>query len=279
MQEFNQEILETMEKQVKNIKSIYEVCEYCRNGNKIANEEYIKHYPTHKDLLAILETAVIILELNIINDYEEDTVENALHDIDFIICQNVLTEAHIKRSLLGPYTLQGLPIFKKKIDSIREIIINLYNCESSQYYYEYDEYKATLPFNYQQLESYMRYNKVGYEEELINQDMNGDYLIEHVEIHFDIDSVNKVNEAYDLDKINLIDKFRLEQHGLKPIEECCGQFIHYKNGKTYNLYKKNDYYYMITESNNKFKSYKIKVEDKESNLTLESLYGGKWFNA
>ena len=71
MQEFNKEILDTMSNQVKQIKSIYEVCEYCKKGNSIANEEYLKKYPTHKDLLNIIERSVFILESNIIHAYNE----------------------------------------------------------------------------------------------------------------------------------------------------------------------------------------------------------------
>ena len=276
MQEFNQEILETMQKQVKNIKSVYEVCKYCKEGNRIANEEYLKQYPTHKDLLSIIERATTILESNIINEYNDFIVENVLNDIEFIIGQNVLTEAHVKRMLLGSYSLQNFSIFKKKLEPISERLNGLYDCESNRFYYEYDEFKATMPFNYQQLESYMRYNKIGYEEDLINQDMNGDYLYEHTEVHLNPDTVTKINEAYStLKPIDLIDKFKLEEHGLKPIEEAYGQFIHYKNGKQYNLYKKDNKYYMITESCNKFKSYKISVHDKESNIDIESLYGRK----
>ena len=276
MQEFNQEILETMQKQVKNIKSVYEVCKYCKEGNRIANEEYLKYYPTHKDLLSIMERAVTILESNIINDYNDYIVENVLNDIEFIIGQNVLTESHVKRLLLGVHSLQNFVIFKKKLEPITERLNELYNCESSRFYYEFDEFKSSLPFNYQQLESYMRYNKIGYEEDLINRDINGDYLIEHTEVHFNPDTIKHINEKYsNLEQIDLIDKFKLEQHGLKPIKEGYGQFVHYKNGRQYNLYKKNNNYYMITESNNKFKSYKITLNDKESDIIIESLYGRK----
>lgn len=276
MQEFNQEILDTMKKQVKNIKSVYEVCNYCKEGNKIANEEYLMKYPTHKTLLSLLERAVTILESNIINEYNENIVENVLNDIEFFIGQNVLTESHVKRLLLGPMTLQSLPLFKKKTEPIRDKIIELYNCESSIYYYEFDEFKAEMPFNYQRLESYMRYNKVGYEEELIDFEFNGDYVIEHTEFHFNPDIVEKINEAYSsLEPINIIDKFRLEQKGIKPIQEGYGQFLHYKNGRQYNIYKHNGDYYLITEAGKGFKSYKVTVQDKPINITLESLYGRK----
>lgn len=276
MQEFNTEILETMKNQVGKIKSVYEVCEFCKKGNQIANEEYLKKYPTHKDLLSIIERAVTILESNIIHEYNESIVENVLTDIEFIIGQNVLTESHIQRLLLSPMRLQEFPIFKKRMDNINDRLNELYNCESSRFYYKYDELKANLPFNYQQVNSYLRYNKVGLEEELIDNDYNGDYVIEHVEVHFNPDSINKINEAYpQLEHINIIDKFRLEQHGLKPIKEGYNQFIHYKNGKQYNIYKSNGEYYMITESRKGFKSYKITINDKPVNITLESLYNGR----
>ena len=276
MQEFNTEILETMKNQVGKIKSVYEVCEFCKKGNQIANEEYLKKYPTHKDLLSIIERAVFILESNILYDYNENIVENVLTDIEFIIGQNVLTESHIQRLLLGPITLQEFPIFKKKSEDIRERLLELYNCESNRFYYKYDEFKASLPFNYQQVNSYLRYNKVGYEEELVNNDYNGDYVYEYTEAHLNPETIDNINKQYpQLEQINIIDKFKLEQHGLKPIEEGYKQFIHYKNGKQYNLYKSNDDYYMITESGNGFKSYKITINDKPINITLESLYTGR----
>lgn len=277
MQKFNQEILETMKTQVKEIKSIYEVCEYCKNANKIANDEYLTKYPSHKDLLSIFENSINILESNILNDYNDIIVENILNDIEFVISQNVLTEAHVQRLLLGPVTLQNFPIFKKKLEIVKDRINNLYNCNLNNYYYKYDEFKASLPFNYQQLESYMRYNKIGYEEELINFDYNGDYVCENTVIDINEELNDKISESYKgLKSIDIIDKFKLEHHGLQPIIETNNQFVHYKNGKQYNLYKVRNEYYMITESKSKgFKSYKITLKDKPINITLESLYKRK----
>lgn len=258
MQDFNKEILETMKNQVGKIKSVYEVCKYCKEGNRIANEEYLKKYPTHKDLLSIFEHAVSILESNIINEYNEYVTENVLTDIEFIIGQNVLTEAHIQRLLLGPVTLQSFPIFKKKFVNIKDDINRLYECNTNRFYYNYDEFKASLPFNYHQLESYLRYNKVGYEEELINNEYNGDYIVEHTMFDIDNELIKKINDSHpNLEQLNVIDKFRLEHHGLKPIIETNNQYIHYKNGVQYNLYKSKNNYYMINES----KSYKVTINE------------------
>ena len=76
MQEFNKEILETMEMEVAKIKSVYDICTYCKEGNNLANKEYLKKYPTHKDLLSIFEHAISVIEYNIINDYKKHIVEN-----------------------------------------------------------------------------------------------------------------------------------------------------------------------------------------------------------
>jgi hypothetical protein len=272
MQEFNKNVLETMQKEVGQIKSVYEVCKYCKDGNNIANKEYLKKFPTHKDLLSILERSVSLLEQSILNDYDQFLVENLLSDIEFIIGQNVLTEEHIQRQLLGPITIQKFPIFKKKTENIQYKLLELYNCESNRYYFKYNEEKANQPFNYQQLSSYLRYNKIGYEEALINSDTNGDYIIESYNIDLDkavTESIDKrVQKNYVVEKINIIDKFKLEQHGFGPILESNNQFVHYKNGKQYNLYKYNDYYYMISES----KSYKIIVKEKSVDIALESLF-------
>jgi hypothetical protein len=259
-----------MKNQVGKIKSVYEVCDYCKEGNRIANEEYLTSYPTHKDLLSIIESSVEVIEINIINEFNSYIVENALSTIEFIIGQNVLSESHIQRLLLGPKTILEFTIFKKKTETISNRFNEIYNCESSRFYYDYDEFKASLPFNYQQLESYMRYNKVGYEEELVGGEINGDYVYEHMNIDVDENIVNKINNAYpNLENINVIDRFKLEQHGLKPICEFNNQFIHYKNGKQYNLYKYKNNYYMINES---MKSYKISITEKPVDIPIESLF-------
>ena len=78
-----------------------------------------------------------------------------------------------------------------------------------------------------------------------------------------------------LNGIDMIDKFKLEQHGIKPIIEHNNQYVHFINGRQYNLYKKDSNYYMITESSKGFKSYKLTIHDEPITLTLESLYGRK----
>ena len=264
MQEFNKKILETMQKEVNQIKSVYEVCEYCKEGNEIADKEYIKHFPSHKDLLSIFKQSVSILENNITGDYNDYIVENTLNDIEFIIGQNVLMESHVQRLMLSIVTLQDLPIFRRKTEDIKDTINNLYNCNLSRFNYKYNEEKAKNQFSYQQLESYMRYNKIGYEEDLINSEINGDYVQEAFEFNLDLNGVksldNKVKEKYKcIESINIIDKFKLEQKGIKPIVEYKGQFIHCINGKQYNVYKQGCYYYMISES---LKSYRVDINSK-----------------
>lgn len=259
MQEFNKNILETMQKEVKQIKSVYEVCKYCKEGNAIANKEYLRDYPTHKDLLNIFESAVSIVENNIIGSYNEYAIENALNDIEFIMGQNVLMESHVQRLLLSVMTLQDFPIYKKKLENVNQRIYNLYNCESSRYNINYDEDKAKSYFNYQQLESYLRYNKVGYEEELIDMPINGDYITESVDYDIDGDIINKINkvaEKYNcLETANIIDRFILEQHGIDSITQVFNngklQLIYHKNGTQFNIYrntKKKNEYYLMTES-------------------------------
>lgn len=259
MQEFNKTILETMQKEVKQIKIVYEVCEYCKEGNNIADKEYINHFPSHKDLLSIFKQSISILENNIIGEYNDYIVENTLNDIEFIIGQNVLMESHVQRLMLSLVTLQSLPIFVRKTEHIKESVNDLYNCNLRRFNYVYNEEKAKNIFNYQQLESYMRYNKIGYEEELVNNDINGDYVQETFDFNIDFDISKtldyKVKEKYKcIENINVIDKFRLEQNGIKPIVNYNKQFVHYINGKQFNVYKQDGYYYMINET---LKTYKV----------------------
>ena len=272
--EFNNEILTNLKDKVDNISVMKDIVSICKESNKQANEEYLKEYPTHRDLLNIFENAVTVLESCMINTYLPQIAESVMTDIEFIIGQNVLIESHIQRMLLSPMTLQELPIFTKKLEDMRPILTNLYNCENNRYGYNYNEEKANLPFNYQQVDSYLKYNKVGFEEELVNNRNNGDYVPKNMVINTDKQNVLAIHEAvisaYDnITDLSIIDLFKLQEHGFDPVTvkhyEGKDYFIHFIKENYYNLYKsknlENTYYMFTRLPNTHMKSYKLSIKD------------------
>ena len=274
VKEFNDNVLIQLKEKVDNLTSMKQIISICKEANKSANETYLKDYITHKDLLGIFENAVSVLESCIINTYIPQIVESVLTDIEFIIGQNVLTESHVQRMLLSPMTLQGLPIYTKKLEDMKPKLLELYNCESNKYGYDYNEEKANLPFNYQQVNSYLKYNKVGFEEELINNEHNGDYIPKNMVITMDKQNISAIHEAvvsaYDnITDLTIIDLFKLQEHGFDPINvkhyDGKDYYIHFKNNNYYNLYKsknlENTYYMFTRLPNTHMKSYKLTVNE------------------
>ena len=96
----NEKYLNDLKSKLENLNSINEIVSICKETNKQANEEYLKDHPTHRDLLHIFENAVSVLESCIINTYLPQIAESVMTDIEFVIGQNVLTEAHIQLLIL-----------------------------------------------------------------------------------------------------------------------------------------------------------------------------------
>lgn len=270
----NEKYLNDMKTKIENLKSINDIITICRESNKQANEEYLKEHPTHRDLLNIFENAITVLESCMINSYLPQLAESILTDIEFIIGQNVLTEAHIQRMLLSPMKIQGLPIYTKKLEDMRPLLTNLYNCENIKYGYEYNEEKANSPFNYQQVNSYLKYNKIGFEEELINNPYNGDYNPKNMTIASDKQNITAIHEAvtnaYDnISDLTIIDVFKLQEHGFNEISiknyDNKDYYIHFKKDNYYNLYKsknlENTYYMFTRLPNTHIKSYKLTLKE------------------
>lgn len=276
VEEFNNNKLQDIKSKLKETTSVYNIIDICKKENKEANEIYLENYETHKDLLNIFERAISVLESCFVNEYNPVLVESVLDDIEFIIGQNVLTESHVKRLLLSPVTLQQMPIFKVKTDNIKDRLNDLYNLDV-RYRYCYESFKAEMPFNYQQVNSYLKYHKVGHEEELVSNEINGDYKRKTPNIAICKESVIAIDEpvtdAYkNIEPINIIDMFKLQEHGFEPIiaKHYDGRdyFVHFIKDSYYNLYKskvcENTYYMFTLLPNSKMKSYKITINEKPS---------------
>lgn len=277
VEKFNLGVYSEIKSKLKETTSIYKIIDICKEENKTANELYLKKYNTHKDLLNIVERAVSILESCFINEYKQALVENMLDDIEFVIGQNVLTESHVKRLLLSPITLQQMPIFSTKTEDIKSRLNNLYNMENMRYSCCYESFKAEMPFNYQQVKSYLKYHKIGFEEELVGNEINGDYKRNNYNISICKESVIAIDEPVvdmykNIEPINIIDMFKLQEHGFDPIipKHYDGKdyFVHLKNDRHYNLYKsklcENTYYMFTLLPNSSVKSFKITINEKPS---------------
>lgn len=270
--QFNAHIYEDIQSALVNLTGINDCIRLCREQNNKADDLYLKKFPTHSEVIGIFKKAVSKIELCFLYELVDSIANTAIDDIIFIINQGVLSKHHIKRLLSSPMHLLKMPIFSKRMENIRPRLAAL-NTDT------FDEFRARLPYNTHQLESYLRYNKIGFEEELINMDTNGDYKL-NIE-SFDVDTKmyeavkENVIETYgELIEIDVIDKFKLEEHGFGPIDKVSkNSYVHMKNGKQYNLYRgnKSNVYYMITESAKGLKSYKITLNAKESldNLTSD----------
>lgn len=275
VEKFNLGVYSEIKSKLKETTSIYKIIDICKESNREANDIYFKKYNTHKDLVNIIERSVSIIESCFINEYKPVLVENMLDDIEFVIGQNVLTESHIKRLLLSPVTLQQMPIFSIKTENIKSRLNDLYNMKNMRYYCCYESFKAEMPFNYQQVKSYLKYHKVGFEEELVGNDINGDYKRKTHNIAICKESVIAIDEPVtdmykNIEPINIIDMFKLQEHGFEPIipKHYDGKdyFVHFIHNNYYNLYKsklcENTYYMFTLLPNSSVKSYKITIDEK-----------------
>ena len=198
--QFNAHIYEDIQSALINLTGINDCIRLCREQNNKADDLYLKKFPTHGEVIGIFKKAVSKIELCFLYELVDSIANTAIDDITFIINQGILSKHHIKRLLSSPLHLLKMPIFTKRMENIRPRLKALSTDT-------FDEFKARIPFNTHQLESYLRYNKIGYEEELINMNNNGDYDIisESFDINNEVyESINNlVTEAYG--KLNTID--------------------------------------------------------------------------
>lgn len=290
---FNYKIYNDISLSLDNITGIYDTVRLCREQNNKADDLYLKKFPSHKDLIAVFKQAASKIEMCILYDFVEDIAVNSMNDIEFIISTNMLSNSHVRRLLLALMRLFEMQIFQRtlsKYDHIKQRIVALFNSQIALVKQRRDEFMMLRPFNDNALRAYLKIQKIGYEETLLDKEFNGDYdpsdnfFITDMNIIKQIDVL--VKKEYPVQPINMIDKFKLEQHGIKPIMNKVSDgkeyYVHSKKGIQYVLYKSkrtDSIYYMITKLNGDLKSYKITITDKKpvldevtSNTILESTF-------
>lgn len=273
IESFNENILESLQKETSNIVSNYELVNKCKEINNKANEVYLSVYPTHNDLINIFECATNLITSHFLFNNNEEILESAMDDIEFIIARNVLTESHVKRLLSPVMILKERPMFKRTFTSSRLDKLFESDIELPKAYF--DEFALRRPYRNGAIESYLKIQKIGYEEQLVNSYYNGDYsitnndFIGNIQEAVSLDNIIKNNHKL-LQNINYIDKFILEKHGVFPITsrvyEGKEYFLHSKNNKQYTIYKNpniKDSYFMITESkgDKEYKAFKFTIKN------------------
>ena len=282
---FNFRIYNDISLSLDNITGIYDTVRLCREQNNKADDLYLKKFPSHKDLLAIFKQAVSKIEMCILYDFVEDIAKSSMDDIEFIISTNTLTDSHVRRLLLAPMRLFEMSIFQRnlnKYDYLKQKLVALFNSQIELVKQRRDEFMMLRPFNDNALKGYLKLQKIGYEELLIGMKYNGDYDTTDkffvVDINKAISVDEKVKVQYSqIQLINMIDKFKLEQHGLTPIMNRVHKdkdyYVHYKKGIQYNLYKsksKENVYYMVAIlDNGNLKSYKISITEGRPVMSLD----------
>ena len=290
---FNYKIYNDISLSLDNITGIYDIVRLCREQNNKADDLYLKKFPSHKDLIAVFKQAVSKIEMCILYDFVEDIAVNSMNDIEFIISTNMLSNSHVRRLLLAPMRLFEMQIFQRTLSNyahIKQRLVALFNSQITLVKQRRDEFMMLRPFNDNALRAYLKIQKIGYEETLLDKEFNGDYdpsdnfFATDMNIIKQIDTL--VKKEYPVQPINMIDKFKLEQHGIKPIMNKVSDgkeyYIHSKKGIQYVLYKSkrtDSIYYMITKLNGDLKSYKITITDKKpvmdevtANTILESTF-------
>ena len=282
VEKYNFDVLYDIEHSISNNQSIYGVIETCNIMNYTADDLYFVKYPTHKDLVCMFKKSVNIIESNILNNFDSSIIESIMNDIEYMISMNVLTESYVKRLLLPVKFIVENPAFSKRVESIKPRLYSLYESQIDIMKQTMDEFRMYLPYNYIGMESYLKIQKIGHEENLLCKDNNGDYNYDIPEVNITEAVANNISilETYNnIEPINLIDKFILEKNGFLPItmESINGvdYYIHCKKNRQYNLYRstiKENTYYMISKlPNNKFKSYKISVKNNESKIPEDKI--------
>ena len=287
IEQFNFSVYNDIDSSADKLTGVYDVVRLCREQNNKADDLYLEKFPTHKDLIAVFKRAVTSIEICFLYEFVESLATTAMDDIEFIISTNILTDSHVQRLLLSPMKLLQMPVFSRRFENLRPRLNKLFNTQLSIAKQKRDEFIINRPFNDTALKSYLKIQKIGYEEKLLSMNSNGDYDIKGTIPTVNIMEAVAVDEpVLDLYKnikpINMIDKFILEEHGLYPIipKSYNGQdyYMHVKHDVQYNLYRsivKENTYFMFTRlPNSEVKSYKITITDnrpKIDNLTSAAM--------
>ena len=273
---FNYKIYDEMETTLNNFTGVYDIIRFCKEQNARADEVYFMKYPSHRDLIEVFKKAVSSIELCFLYEISDSRVTQAMEDIEFVISTNILTQDHVKRLLMSVMKLLNMPIFKTRFNNLRPKLTSLFNMEINMVKQKVDEYTLARPFNDSALKAYLKIQKIGHEESLVQAYYNGDYSITDKLFNVDTDLVQRISTLVrvkytNLEPINMIDKFKLEQNGVTPILNKMYKgndyYVHMKKGLQYLVYKSkihDNQYYIITELYNKngmLKVYRIVIND------------------
>ena len=271
---FNSIIFDDMNLALNDFTGVYDIIRFCKEQNYKADEIYLLKYPSHKDLIDVFKKAISSIELCFLYEIVENRAIQAMDDIEFLISTNILTESHIHRLMLSVIRLLNMPIFKTRFNNIRPRINELYNSQINLAKQRVDEFTLSRPFNDSALQAYLKIQKIGHEEALVQSYYNGDYSITDKLFNVDTDLMDViikiVNDKYpNLELINMVDKFKLEQEGVTPIMnkmyKGVDYYVHFKKGLQYLIYKSkvhDNRYYLITMLYNKnymLKAYRIVI--------------------
>ena len=273
---FNYKILEDMKSALKNFTGIYDIVRFCKEQNNRADEVYYMKYPSHKDLIDVFKKAVSSIELCFLYEISENRALQAMEDIEFVISTNILTQEHVKRLLLSIISLLDMPIFKARFNNLRPKLNRLFNLDIDMVKQRVDDFTLARPYDDSALKAYLKIQKIGHEESLVQSYFNGDYSITDKIFNVDTDLMQRISVAVrikypNLEPITMIDKFKLEQNGVTPIMNKMYRgndyYVHMKKGLQYLVYKSkihSNQYYIITELYNKngmLKAYRIVIND------------------
>lgn len=294
-EEYNLKILEDMKIALNNITGVYEVINFCREQNNKADMIYLTKFPSHEDLLNVFKNAVSKINCFFLYNTNMVIQDSVMDDLEFIIAMNILSENHIKRLLLAPVTLSQKPVFTglmNKADKFKNRLNELFNNKISIARQNADVQSLNRPLNDSALQAYLKIQKIGHQETLMQSYYNGDYSISDRIFDVDVELMCQIHERVskgypNLNLIDMIDKFKLEQHGIRPIMNKMYKgkdyYVHHKNGIQYLVYKSivhEDRYYLVTiKQDGMFKSYRISINSSNSfmdkismNSVLESTF-------
>ena len=295
VEEFNNKIYSDMNSVVCNITGVYEVINFCREQNNKADAIYLNKFPSHKDLLDVFKNAISKINCYFLYGTNDMLQQSIMDDLEFMIAMNILSNSHVRRLMLTPIILSQKPVFKGlmiKSTEFKNRLNALFNSQITIAKQDADVSSFNRPLNDSALQAYLKIQKIGHQETLMQSYYNGDYSLSDkifdVDIELMCDVHEKVDKGYpNLQLIDMIDKFKLEQHGIRPIMnkmyKGVDYYVHHKNSIQYLVYKSKvheDRYYLITiKPDGLFKSYRISLNSSNSfmdkitmNSVLESTF-------